>query len=272
MNCRSARELLSALYDRELPPDLEGEVRAHVESCADCARKVAEFAQLSKLTAELREPNVPTGAWPGIESALDKGRWTIDGFAPRWPRHRSRLALAASLLVVASIALSSYWIWRSYDPHAVMAATFDDYLKEFAEYPDQAQQVLIARYDGRPLDLSHAASESEFRPNAPEELPEDFRRQEVYVLEMPCCTCTQTVYKNSSGKVLVLFEHSEKQPEWFGDRPRIEAYCHGKETSLVQLPRQLAATWKCGRRYLTVVGAQNVEQVAELVALLDARS
>jgi hypothetical protein len=72
--------------------------------------------------------------------------------------------------------------------------------------------------------------------------------------------------------VLVLFEHSEKQTEWFGDRPRIEAYCHGKATNLVQLPRQLAATWKCGRRYLTVIGAQNVEQVAQLVAFLDARS
>jgi hypothetical protein len=34
----------------------------------------------------------------------------------------------------------------------------------------------------------------------------------------------------------------------------------------------LAATWKCGQRYLTVIGAQNVEQVAELVARLDGRS
>jgi len=272
MNCRSAQELLSSHYDRELPPDLDGEVRAHVESCLDCARKLAEFTQLSRLTVDLRDPAAPSGAWPGIESALDRGRWTIGGFAPRWPPHRSRLALAASLLVAASIALSAYWIWRSYDPHAVMAATFDDYLKEFAQYPDQAQQVLIARYDGRPVDLSRGAHDAESSPNTPEELPDDFRRQEVYELKMPCCTCTQTVYKNSSGKVLVLFEHSEKQPEWFGDRPRIEAYCHGKETSLVQLPQQLAATWKCGRRYLTVVGALNVEQVAELVAVLDARS
>jgi putative zinc finger protein len=273
MNCESAQELLSSLYDRELSADLDEEMRAHVERCPECVRKVAEFAQLSKLTAELREPAVPTGTWPGIESALDnKGRTRGGIFDTPRLRHRSRLAIAATLLVGASVALGSYWIWRSSEPHAVMAATFDAYLKEFHEYPEQAQQVLISRYDGRPLDLSHAAGDAEFPPNAPEELPEGFKRQEVYVLKMPCCTCTQTVYKNKSGSVMALFEHSEKQPEWFGNRPRIEANCHGKATNLVQLPHQLAATWKCGRRYLTVIGAQNVEQVADLVAFLDART
>lgn len=272
MNCESVRALLSAFYDRELPADRQLEVRAHVEDCPDCARRLLEFGQLSKLTTQLRNPNVPAETWPAIESALDdqKGR-KVRVFAGGLPR-RSRFAIAASLILVASIAFVSYWMRRTSEPHAAMAAAFDVYLKDFQESPEQAQRVLIDRYDGRPLDLTGVSSEPEFEPNAPEELPDGFARQGVYVLKMPCCTCTQTIYKNKSGAVLALFEHSEDQQVWFGDRPRIEALCHGRPTHLVQLSGQLAATWKCGRRYLTVIGAQNVEQVAELVALLDGRT
>lgn len=273
MNCRSAQDLLSAFYDRELSSDLQSQVRAHVESCPECTQKLAEFAQLSRMTTDLRNPKAPFGTWSKIESALDYGdRWKSEGFAPYSRRHRSRLAIAAALLVGATTVLSLFWIWRSYDPHEVMAANFDLYLKEFDKSPEHAQQVLISRYEGYPLEHSRAAQAVEFQPRAPEELPDDFRRQEIYVLKMPCCTCTQTVYKDNAGSVLVLLEHSEKQPKWFGNRPQIAAECHGKATHLVQLPQHLAATWKCGPRYLTVIGAQNVEQIAELVAFLDGQS
>lgn len=271
MICESVRELLSAFYDRELPTDREVEVRAHVETCPDCARRLVEFGQLTKLTTQLRNPIVPAETWPAIESALDdpQGR-RVGVFAGGLPR-RSRFVVAASLILVASIAIVFYWMWRTYEPHTAMAAAFDVYLKDFQKSPVQSQRVLIDRYDGRPLELLRASSEPEFEPNAPEELPHGFARQGVYVLKMPCCTCTQTIYKNKSGAVLALFEHSEDQQVWFGDRPRIEALCHDKPTHLVQLSGQLAATWKCGQRYLTVIGAQNVEQVAELVAMLDRR-
>jgi hypothetical protein len=271
MNCESVRDLLSAFYDRELPTDREAQVREHVEQCPDCARRLVEFGQLSQLTTRLRNPNAPRETWPAIASALDDQESHKGGVFAGRMSSRSRLAMAASLLLAASMAIG-YWTWRTYEPHAVMAAAFDVYLKEFQSSPEQAQRVLIDRYDGRPLDFTRASSESGFEPNAPEELPDGFVRQGAYVLKMPCCTCTQTIYKNKSGAVLALFEHSEEQQVWFGDRPRIEAVCHDTPTHLVQLPGQLAATWKCGQRYLTVIGAQNVEQVAELVARLDGRS
>jgi hypothetical protein len=273
MNCQSVRELLSAFYDRELTADQSSEVRAHVDGCPECARRLAEFEELSHLTAHLRDPQAPEGGWPAIASALDHeaGRGGDAGVTGRLSRPIAA-ALAATLLVAASIGLATYWARPASAPHAAMAATFDVYLKEFRTSPAQAQRVLIDRYHGQRFDLAQGATGLPFEPNAPEALPDGFERQDCFVLKMPCCTCTQTIYKNKAGAVVVLFEHAEAQQDWFGGRPTIEAVCHGNATHLVQLPDQLAATWKCGQRYLTVIGAQNVEQVAELVALLDGRT
>ena len=114
--------------------------------------------------------------------------------------------------------------------------------------------------------LGRVLGEVNFEPNAPAELPQGFARAAIYVLKMPCCTCTQTIYKNSHGTVLALFEHTDQQRSWFGDRPTITAQCHGKATCLVQLQDELAACWKSGPRHLTLVGARDVEQVSDAVA------
>jgi hypothetical protein len=151
-----------------------------------------------------------------------------------------------------------------------MTAVFNQYLGEFHTHPEQAQEVLRSRYDGRPLG-SGSLGTGQFTPNAPQALPHGFTRLGTYVLDMPCCTCTQTIYKNAAGDVLALFEHSENQRMWFGNRPIIEATCDGQSTLVVQLHDRLAASWKCGPRHLTVIGARNIEQVAELVAFLDSQ-
>jgi hypothetical protein len=268
MNCESARVLLSAYFDRELEPDPASAVRGHLATCQDCALRLAEFEELSKLATDICEPEVPQGVWFAIESLLGTVHRQQSGNATRQWLKPSRAALAATLLIGASLALVGYWTWHSRDQHVQMAAVFDRYLGEFQEHPQQAQQVLRARYDGRPMDLQTVGN-GQFVPNAPQDLPNGFARVETYLLNMPCCTCTQTTYKNQAGDVLVLYEHSEDQRIWFGDRPVIEAQCHGQPTFLVQLKDQLAASWKCGPRHLTVIGARNVEQVSELIAFLD---
>jgi hypothetical protein len=269
VNCETARELLSCYYDRELPPDQEEEMRAHVAGCSQCAGRLAEFGELSQLTARLRAPQAPTETWPAIASALDSDdrRRAAGSSSTKWLGRRSRAALAATIVLAASIGVATYWLWQQFEPHAAMAATFDTYLAEFQTAPQQAQHILIDRYEGERVDLARA--DLPFSANAPAELPDGYARQETYVLNMPCCVCTQTIYKNPSGAVVVLFEHSEKEPGWFGKRPAIDARCHGTPTSLVQVADRLAATWKCGPRYLTLVGAHNVEQVAQIVAALD---
>jgi hypothetical protein len=271
VNCETARDLLSSYYDRELSPEQEREMRAHIADCPDCARRLAEFGELSELTAQLRNPEVPLETWPAIASALDADERQRAGVMPTWwLARRPRAAIAATILLAAAIGLASYWLWRQFEPHAVMAATFDTYLAEFETAPRQAQQVLIDRYEGQRVDLARGGLP--FDANAPAELPGGYARHETYVLKMPCCVCTQTIYKNPSGAVVALFEHAAEEPGWFGNRPAIHAMCHGTPTSVVQVADRLAATWKCGPRYLTVVGAQNVEQVAQIVAVLDRQS
>jgi hypothetical protein len=80
----------------------------------------------------------------------------------------------------------------------------------------------------------------------------------------------QAVYRRD-GDRLAVFEHVDDQPIWFGERPVIQARCHGLPTSLVQCDERLAASWRRSGRYLTIVGARNLEQIAELVAYLDSR-
>lgn len=272
MNCNTARDLLSSYYDQELSPDEDRQMRAHVASCPQCAARLAEFGELSQLTAGLRAPVAPSETWPAIASALDfdDRRHALGRSPTRSLGRRARAAIAAMVVFVSSIGLASYWLWQQFEPHAVMAATFDTYLAEFQTAPQQAQHILIDRYAGQRVNL--ASAELPFSANAPVELPDGYARQETYVLDMPCCVCTQTIYKNPSGAVVALFEHSEKEPGWFGNRPTIHAQCYGTSTLLVQVADRLAATWKCGPRYLTLVGAQNVEQVAQIVATLDRQS
>ena len=271
MNCESARDLLSAYFDQELEPDAASAVRAHLATCQDCARRLAEFKELSELAADIREPEVPRGVWSAIESSLAREHKQQPGNTRwRWLMKPSRVALAATLLIGASLVLLGYWTWRSLDQHVQMAAVFDRYLGEFQEHPQQAQEVLRTRYGGRPMDLQ-AVGAGQFNPNAPQDLPNGFERVETYLLDMPCCTCTQTIYRNPAGDILALLEHREEQRMWFGNRAVIEAQCHGQMTFLVQLKDQLAASWKCGPRYLTVIGARNVEQVSELISFLDAQ-
>ncbi|MEX2113382.1 MAG: zf-HC2 domain-containing protein [Pirellulales bacterium] len=271
MNCESARELMSAYYDRELTPDLELAVREHLEDCPHCAHHLAQFEQLSKLATELREPSVPADMWSAIDSSIDRQRLRRDRWARAWRRY-SPAAVAAVLLVAASLVAFSYWQNRHAADHRQMAATFGQYLERFHEQPERAEDVLLARYEGRLLPPEQAAGAAKFQPNAPDRLPQGFTRTKLYVLEMPCCTCTQTIYQDEQGHVLALFEHNDQQRDWFGDRPTITAECHGKQTCLVQMRDRLAACWKSGPRHLTIVGARDVEQVAELVAYLDARA
>lgn len=270
MNCESARDLLSAFFDRELEPEAAADVRAHVADCPICAGRLAEFEELSALASDIREPSAPPGVWPAIESSLAaayESKPNGPGQQRLWKL--SSAAVAAMLLMGVSLGLAAYATWRSFDPHLQMAATFNQYLGEFRTQPQQAQEVLRARYAGRAMDL-HSASAGPFTPNAPQELPTGFARVETYALDMPCCKCTQTIYRNSVGDILALFEHTDDQRGWFGDRPVIQAQCHGQRTFLVQIDDQLAASWKSGRRNLTIIGARDVEQVSKLIAYLDA--
>ena len=68
------------------------------------------------------------------------------------------------------------------------------------------------------------------------------------------------------GGGIAVFEHDGEQDEWFGARPATEVLCQGMPTRVVEIDDYLAASCPCGPRYLTIVGAQDVEEVERLLA------
>ena len=127
----------------------------------------------------------------------------------------------------------------------------------------------MSNYEGRAVSYDEAATKVRYQPVTPERLPNGFSRKAVYLLRMPCCTCVQAIYQGTDGEKLAVFEHVDDQPVWFGTRPTIHTRCNGMPTSLVQVDDCLAASWKHQGRFVTVVGARDMEQVGQLMAFLD---
>ena len=68
---------------------------------------------------------------------------------------------------------------------------------------------------------------------------------------------------------MAIFEHDDDESDWFGDRSESAAICHGTRCSLVNLSNNLlAATWRRGQRFITVVGARDRSEIERLVASL----
>jgi hypothetical protein len=220
--------------------------------------------QLSDAAAKWSGPDVPAELWVNIEKRLA----AAGGQSPiaRQIHLRRWAALAATVLALAAGA-SILWLPPWENAHAHVAVNFGQYLDQFDRDPAAAQQVLLTHYQGRAVTYDEAATEVRYRPATPEQLPHGLVREKMYLLRMPCCMCVQAIY-GRNGQRLAIFEHVDDQPIWFGERPIIHTRANRMATSLVQCDECLAASWKRDNRYLTVVGARDLEQIAALVAYL----
>lgn len=156
-----------------------------------------------------------------------------------------------------------------HEPHdAQFATVMQRYLERFPSDPERAERELFAHYEGRRVDAEAAAHLVGYRPLATGELPEGYSFASTSVLQMPCCTCVKTVCRRSDGTALVLFEHTDVQPDWFGPRPVNRAVCGDKDCCLVQLDSSIAATWEHGSRSVTAVGLRDHQEAENLVRWL----
>jgi hypothetical protein len=139
--------------------------------------------------------------------------------------------------------------------------------------PKSAQQALLNRFDGRPVSLDEATRVLGYRPAAVAAgLPGGWEVTEAFLLDMPCCTCAQFVCTNREGRSVSVFEHKAERAIEFEGKPQTECLCHGKPTRLFESDAALAATWKSGERYVTLVGAQSLVEVNEFVGHLSGQA
>lgn len=275
MECQQAQKLLSAYYDDALSVEVRSSVAGHVQSCANCSAELVVFQSLSRMAKGLDDPEPPARIWLGIEAGLDADRNGAPVVrtaaepgraAKRW--RMSLLATAATVMIATGVVWIVLQTWHAPGHHGELAADFEEYLEHFATDPDVAQNVLLAKYDGQAVDVSQAVRQLGYRPAVAAGLPERYTLDAVYVLKMPCCTCVQSICRRDDGRVFAIFEHDEEQPVWFGDRPQIDTRCNGRPCRVIQADRGLLASWKANRRQLTVVGARNLEEIADLVGHL----
>jgi hypothetical protein len=273
MNCAEVEQRLSAYYDGELPGEARQAVDQHLAACESCARQLDRFRELSSLAQSLTEPAAPKGQWPELERKLDEQQSAAPArvsVVPTWWR-RPRVALVAAAIVVAlGLGWWAYNAWRP--PHDHLAVDFAAYLDEFQRNPRDAQRALLTRYEGRAVELQQAAAQLGYVPAVAHGLPDEYTVSEVYVWNMPCCKCAQSLCKREDGTTIAIFEHDEEQPTWFGDRPSIEGKCHGRPCSIYQIDGQLAASWKRDGRHLTAVGLRDLQEISDLIARLNQRA
>ena len=279
MNCRRVQKLISAYYDDELSVDVRSSVAEHVQNCSDCGRELGVFQSLSGMVKGLDDPEPPQQIWAGIEAGLDADREGTSivrpaaeqGWFPRKWR-MSVLATAATILVATGVAWIATRSWHAPGHNVELAAAFEEFLEYFADSPETAQNVLLAKYGGESVDMAEATRQLGYRPAVAMGLPNGYSLEATHVLKMPCCTCVQSICRRDDGQVFAIFEHNEEQPAWFGDRPKTETQCSGCSCSIAQTGRGLVASWKADKRQLTVVGARDRKEIADLIEYFQGRN
>lgn len=279
-SCCEANERLSAYYDQELSPSSRTAVAEHTTGCNRCSRELEVFRSLSTLAAGLAQPAAPAELWQRIENQLDlhaehSDRSERAGSLARlqWMRRPAvRFGFVAVAVILLAFGWLAYQTWFGRSSVRQMAAVFGEYLEEFPRDPDAAQQVLLAAYEGKAMDAEQAIRAVGYRPAVADGLPDGYSVEKTYLMKMPCCTCVQWLCRRTDGTTLAIFEHDDDEhASWFGNRPRTERICNGKPCSLLEMDGRIAASWKLGKRQLTLVGLRDPAEVDQLVAWFDDR-
>ena len=273
MSCNTIRPLLSAFHDGELSPAQLVEVRAHVEACEACRTEVERFAGISRMASGLRESQAPD-LWGAIATQLDAT--SAPGTRRGWPlgsrsgySHRLLWGAALAAAVAIVVVVSSQWFRHVDDYHRQMDANLARFVDGFRRDPVEAQRTLQNQYASRLVEPESLISLVKYQSVAPAELPGGFRCESTRVFDMPCCKCVQTLYAFEGRPRLALFEHVNEESAWFATMPSINATCCGHSIKLVQCGDGLCAAWKGDGRFITVVGADTLETLSQVIAVIE---
>ncbi len=269
MNCEEVGARLSEFYDGELAADLAAMISEHVNGCDSCSAELQSFGQIGGLFREQRDLAAVPGNWTTFAARLDQQTAQIQPrrFLRSW--HRSLPLMTAALIVVVAIG---YWAARKLsheEIHRVAAAHMHKTLTRFPEKPQAVVDELSAQYQGTLVSLAAAGELLGYEPVVAKLPSAGYRVASTHVLQMPCCKCPASLCVREDGSEFLIFEHKEEQPMWFGDSPAISAKCGGQICQCVQMPDQLAVTWKVGTRYVTAIGINGLEEIASLMSVVN---
>lgn len=275
MNCDEVKNLMSAYFDGELSDEVREQVQQHVEGCADCRKELDGFSRLSQLASSATVSPPSAELWKRIESGLDSDdaptttprQSTSPRSVTAWSTRRWAI-LAAMVLVAVSVSVVGYRSLFPSSEHHQFMAVFGEYLDRFKSDPHDAQSFLLSQYQHQSVQPQVAVDRVGYRPVVADGLPDGYSLVSTHVMKMPCCTCVQCLCQRGDGTTLAIFEHDDEEPEWFGARPTVNVTCQSKQCALVELPTSIAASWKSGKRHITVIGAKDVAEVDKLVAWL----
>ncbi len=269
MRCREVQQWLSAYHDHELASVPRDEVREHVRACRQCAAELRGFEQLGALAAALPNIDPPANQWRMIHAALARPAWLQARRQPRrtWGVFCAAVVAVSILIGIVGVAtvFQQYIVPRAHDHDVHLVANFGRFLDQFEQEPETAQECLCRDYRGRQVSVAEATQLVGYQPTPTRRLPPGYSVDKIYVLDMPCCRCSETIYRRDSGGLVAVFEHIDEKTNWFGKRPMTMATCHGAATGIVQMDHQLAVSWKKGRRRFTAVGVQDITEVVRLV-------
>jgi hypothetical protein len=264
MQCTEMQELLSLYHDGELSDVQRLEAEAHLATCAKCHAELRSLQKLTELTSQIHDPELPGCVWHNLEAKLRITR--PPSLLEGGKLHAGpRLLISASALIIACVGVG---LWFVHSEHSHLPLDFDAYLKLFDNDINAAQNSLLANYHGRPATLDEALHVLKYEPIVKRGLPEGYVFHTGCLLKMPCCECMEVVYTRPNGGFVAIFEHEKDQAIWFRSRPSIKCQCGCKSTQLVQLDRALAASCQIGKRYVTIIGSRNIEEVAEIIQKL----
>lgn len=106
--CLAIEEELSALLDEDLEPGREAELRAHLDDCDRCTRRLEELCNVDLALASLPVSAVPDDLAQRLAARLDRERAPAAGGRTAPPPRRRLVGLA--LAAAAAVALA---IWVS---------------------------------------------------------------------------------------------------------------------------------------------------------------
>lgn len=273
MLCTEAKQCLSAFCDDELPPEQRDAVARHLATCSDCARELQEFRGLSAMTKELPRLEPPCQLWEQIEARQDSSENRPESRESARQSGRNRRYLPWGIAVVAAALVAIGWIGfqqrRARPDHHQFVMAFNRFLREFQQNAEAAQQHLVAIYSGRPVNPQTSERLLGYTPVVAMGLPNGYSVKSAHIMTMPCCTCVECLCERDDGSVLAIFEHDEKEQNWFGVRSSRDTVCHGKPCKVIDVENYLAAVWHQGPRCLTVIGARSQEEIDQLVGWFD---